>query len=175
MYAKQKRIKMGIPKSRKARAVNIATFSMPMSKVGSNKGQKHAIFHTSLSGSVLMLLNHLKQPVRAWTDVAGFMPHEATLVDKTRFTKILRSLNPATLYCNNGKPIEPIDGYNVVMYTDKSLDTLLKEIEEKPIESSVNDGTSEGIPSFEFMKSMDEKMTRKEYEAFCEQYRRNKA
>lgn len=169
MFAKEKRVRIAIPTARKLRATNIASLSMPMKK-SSNKSEKNAIFHTSHSGSVLMLLNHLNQPVKAWTNVHGFMPHTATFVDKSRFRSILKTLNPVTLYCNNGEPIKPIDEFNVVMYTGKSLDTLLNEIEVKEVKEDKHSVKIQDVPSYETMKSMDSGMTRKEYEAFCAKY-----
>lgn len=179
-----------VSKARNKRPIDIAHSLIPMTKLTNDGGKiTTVVFHKSMYGHVLIALNEKNKAVNAWSDVKGIIPIKSHFISNTcKFTTILKSLKPQTLYLNDCELIHSIPNQCMIKpYCNKNLLALLDELHEiEKLQTAQNNTDNKvqtnynvnklkndkshiddcNIPSFNDMKIMEPTITRKQYKHF---------
>lgn len=130
-----------------------------------------AIFHKSMYGHVLIVLNDKCHPINAWSDIQGIIPIKCRRIkDLQKFSTLVQSIKPKVLYLNDGEILKSIpQTCKLQAYHNKTLLNILEELQQQSIKVASDAAaqlTTNNIPSFEDMQIMDPTITRKDYKKF---------
>lgn len=151
-------------RARKARTINIAQTTFPLSS--SDRVPYNMLLHKCLTGHVLIALNSLNVPVRAWTDMVGVLGIKAAkLADSMQFRKVIDSHKPHVLYLNDGAVFGHTNTYNISVYSNKSLFQILEHIKINAPPVITSD-----ILTFVQARELDPTLTRQQYKKLCKNY-----
>lgn len=176
MDTKVKYRNCAVKKTRQARPIQIADSVVPFDRV--DVKAVNAVFHKSLVGHVLIALNQSNRPVCAWRDLDCIVPIKSKRVpDASYFRTILTSLDPQTLYLNDGQLLRPLRSdstgklYNIHRYSDTLnglLDRLKQlELEKQRLADIERAKCRDVLPTYQWLLSIDPSLTRTEYRKFC--------
>lgn len=133
------------------------------------------ILHKSLYGYVLIALNILNEPIKAWRDIDGIIPIKSKLVDKSKFQSILKDLCCSdkinTVYLNDGQPIKAYlrEHRNLkISYYNNSLIEIINDLQREQVtktrnKQNKNKQQQKDIPTYNSLLQLDPTITKKEY------------
>lgn len=137
------------------------------------------ILHKSLYGYILIALNALNEPIKAWRDIDGIIPIKSKLVDKSKFQCILKDLCCSdkinAVYLNDGQPIKTYlrEHRNLkIIYYNKSLIEIITDLQREEIpkihkesnkQSKNKPQQQKDIPTYKSLLKLDPTITKKEY------------
>ena len=162
-----------IPTSRNRRERSIAVSFVRFDK--SSKRIESVICHKHYSGYLLIALNKLNLPVKAWTTNKAYIPIKAKFVSDESVLRDLvkRVLLPRRVYMNDATLLAPFtrdDSFEVIFY-EGSLSNVMKSLNSEAFANGDCGGAvadaprtdDRMIPTFEFVKKLDNSITYKDY------------
>lgn len=151
-------IQREIPKERNSREKNIAHSFISLKS--DDKIVVNIVFHKNLSGYIMIGLNKKNQPIKAWSDLKGFMPIKTRLIKKNHFRDILLNYKPNCIYLNDGVLLAPLEKFKLHIY-DMSLMNLLNKLRNDGINNDIEKNNF--IPNYSDIKKLDSTITYKDY------------
>lgn len=160
-----------IPKTRKSRPIAVSEDKTFFDRLDTKP--VNILYHKSNEGYRLIFLNKCNKPIRCWSNIGGISTIKASLVKTTRFDQLLRTINPKTLYLNDGEHLD-LDDINISVYSNKNIYEILAEIEIQPKSNNSNKNNNtinenKPYPTYEVMLSFDPTMTKTDYNKFARQ------
>lgn len=147
-----------ISKKRNIREKNIAHSFISLKC--NDKIVNSIVFHKHLSGHIMIALNIKNEPIKAWSDLKGFMPIKTRVIETHKFREILLNIKPNYIYLNDGVLLAPLEKFKLHIY-DIPLANLLNNLRKDAINNVENKNDS--IPTYSDIKKLDSTITYKEY------------